>query len=243
MKVTMKHVLRIIENRENVTQFARGAVAQWGATIGQECVTFSAMRDADGAYWARLVAIKAILSPGARLNANIQAAHNVHASMMAGYQPRTFDDVAALFKGSGYGTAAYGNNVRALLASWNTIRALTPEAMTWKGLTALRETGNIFGFAEKVRSWALALFDCESPVVTLDRWMLRGLLALAGEDVGKVELAINSAPYEALAAFMLEIAEEIGAAPLIMQWSMWNQFRGGEHATHAALSDDHNIAA
>jgi len=238
--ITLKNVLRIVENRAIVAELFRDAVAIHADAINAETSTFDTVRANDSEYWARLTMIKAILSPGCNLDKNISAAHVIHAAMMAGLQAPTFDDIKELLATVAYGTAAYGNNVRALIGSWQTIRNANESIMTWDGLQALSEAKVLFGQGDKARSWNLALYDASSAVITLDRHMLRGIATACGITVAAGDLSIGKPAYAMLVTLILDIlAVELNGAysPLCAQWSLWNEIRHpGVHASHIALA-------
>ena len=248
--ISMKQSIGIVAARSAIRDFAENALAIHADSIQSELSDFDTARDADANSWAKLTIIKAILSPGANLDKNISLAKVLHARMLAGWKPSTemfidannkarcvgYDDIDPIRASVKYG-ARNGDNITHLCLAWQTISGITAESMTWEGLTALYDANLLPGMGSKVRSWALALYDANNPVCTLDVHMLRGMLRLAGLEHGADSYGAKGAAYDVLATMMVSIAEELGVAPLLMQWAMWNEFRhAGEHASHAGLS-------
>jgi hypothetical protein len=234
--ISNKQAVGIIGARAAIAEFARNAVEIHADSVRSEVSGFDTLRDADANSWAKLTIIKAILSPGANLDKNITLAKVLHAKMLAGWVPLCYDDVEPIRADCKYG-ARSGANITHLVAAWQTIRTIDADSMNYEALTALNEANLLPGMGSKVRSWAIALYDADSEVCTLDVHMLRGMLRLAGMPHDADSYGAKGAAYEILAAMMVSIAEELGVPPLVMQWAMWNEFRhAGTHASHAALS-------
>ena len=234
--VTANDLAAIFAAKQEIRQATVLASNEYYHAIRAEHRAFEAAREADPDAWARLATIKAIMSSGAPLDPNIDVAKVLYEALISGWNPTHFEDVKALIAGRSYGTAAYGNNVRAIIASWEGLKTLRAEDMTWDGLTALVNAGVLFGLGMKTRSWALALYDSYSPVITLDRHMLRGFLRIAGVEVGPGDITISAARYAVLSEWLVaNIADLMGGDIGLLQWALWNVFRGEGHSSHIAL--------
>ena len=221
----------IIDARPAIMHAISHAMSLHGDAIMREIALFDNARRSNPARWAKLCMVKALMSPGAKLPANIAASHVLYSHVVT-CSLNSFEQVKDLLTGTSYGCIAYGHNVKALLDKQSAIAATTPYDMTWNGIAQVFK-----GF--KTRSWALALYNAYNEVFTLDRHMLRGLLALANIVPTEEEVSICKSRYLTLAGFMLDLCEEMYPMypPLCIQWALWNEFRHpGKHASHADLA-------
>lgn len=229
--ITASDVTAIVAARTAIVDYVKHAMDLHADAIMREIHLFDSCRKQNPARWAKLCMIKSTMSPGVKLEYNIQVSHMLYTPVVT-QSLRTFDDVKAILSQTSYGCACYGKNVKALLAKQSAIASLDPADMTWEGIAHLFK-------GLKTRSWALALYNANNRVFTLDRHELRGLLRLAGIDVPQEEVSICDGRYKTLASFMLEICDEFypNFPPLCIQWAVWNEVRhSGKHASHAELA-------
>lgn len=227
----------ILSHRKEIAEFTIYAVSLHHEAIMREIRLFDTCRRRDPSRWAKLCCVKSILSPGADLDRNIEAAHLLYTPIVTCKfgNPNNYDDfgvVKNLLRQVKYGGQCYSVNVKNIMRYQSTIAATTPADMTWNGLARI-----FSGF--KTRSWALALYNANNAVFTLDRHELRGLLALAGIRVESDIAAPCASRYRILRDFMLDLANELfpNLPPLCIQWALWNEFRHpGVHASHAELA-------
>ena len=223
--------IQIIASLPAIRHAILHAMSLHGDAIMREIALFDNARRATPTRWAKLCMVKAIMSPGAKLSANIAASHVLYSHVVT-CSLNSFDQVRDLLTGTSYGCITYGHNVNTLLDKQSAIAAITPYDMTWDGISHVFK-----GF--KTRSWALALYNAYNDVFTLDRHMLRGLLALASIFPTQEDVSICKSRYLTLARFMLDLSEEMYPMypPLCIQWALWNEFRHpGMHASHADLA-------
>lgn len=233
--ITKNDVNTIARYRDEIAGAMRNAVNLHRDAIMREIAAFDAQRNENATRWAQLTIIKSMLSPGAKLDANIALAKMLTDTMRNGDILRTYDDAETYRAACKYGGRSVGKNIVNSLIAWNIVRNVTPDAMTWNTLATWNNGAALTGHAIKTRSWTLALYDARNRVYTLDVHMVRGLCKLAGIERDN----ITDAAYTMLAAFMLELHDEIcpELPPLVSQWALWNEFRhAGKHASHIALA-------
>jgi hypothetical protein len=155
--------------------------------------------------------------------------------MQDGFVPQTYEDVAQFTEGLSYGAQCAGQNIRKMLESWTYIQnELQPSEMNFARLTVLQSEKKT-RFGQKTKSWALALWDANNKVCTIDRWMARLFFTIIGCDGGS-EPGVSSAAYPIIASTFVSVAEELGVKPLVAQWAAWNEIRHpGQHASHIGL--------
>jgi hypothetical protein len=206
------------------------SVAVHGESVMHEITQIIAHRERDRVSYAQLCAIKSIMSVGARLEYNIDAALKIHYAMRQGFRPRDRFDLKPFL--AHYGTLSYAANCKNLIASWDEILELDGSVPTW-------DERPMYGQGDKVRAWNIALFDPYADVFTLDRHMLRGIF-------GNDKTPKHSEYKEVMQALIALHRRIFGdnAPPLMSQWSMWNEYRHkGIHASHLAiLGNSANIA-
>lgn len=233
--ITKNDVETIARYRTEIADAMRYAVAMHADSIMREIAAFDAQRETNPVRWAQLTSIKSILSPGAKLPANIALARMLTDTMRNGDILRTYDDAETYRSACKYGGRSVGKNIVNALIAWNVLRDVTPDAMTWDTLATWNNGAALTGHALKTRSWTLALYDARNRVYTLDVHMVRGLCKIAGIERDN----ITDAAYTMLAELMLDIHDETCPEypPLVSQWAMWNEFRhAGKHAEHIALA-------
>ena len=226
--ITVADAAAIEARREALAHTLAEALAATGDAVQAEIAAFAEARARDPQRWAQLVTIKAILSPGTRLDRNIALARALTDALRAGAEMTRYEDVEPLRRAPNYTSRSVGVNINAALGAWPRIAEATPEA-----IMALVADGALPNMGRKVASWARALYDATSPVVALDQHMCRGLAALADLERD----GITRAAYTALEPSLLtSLAASAASCPLHGQWALWNAFRHpGEHASHLAL--------
>jgi hypothetical protein len=76
---------------------------------------------------------------------------------------------------------------------------------------------------------ATALYDATARVITLDTWMLNGMLGTAntGGSMNAVGYIAADGAYNIIRDVLLEFADRLDVVPFHLQWSLWNHYRGG----------------
>ena len=76
---------------------------------------------------------------------------------------------------------------------------------------------------------AVALYDPTARVMTLDTWMINGMLGTANTGGAMNEIGYIASPpaYRILRDLLLDIADSLDVLPFHLQWSLWNHWRGG----------------
>lgn len=223
------YAMSLIDNVDVMVNTIEHALSLHAENVKREVDTIAAFKAQSSDYYATFCAVKAILSAGMKLDANISAAHAIASAMMLDDTAMSWDDVDCIIRRAApsCGSVSYGASVRAIAEQWNMLASLTAHDMTWNTLR------NVKGLAHKTTSWALALWNANNNVFTLDRWMLRGISGV--NDI----TTINDTEYDLLANIMLDIVNEYFPtyAPLVVQWSLWNEYRhAGQHASHIAIA-------
>lgn len=233
--ITIKDMAVIESYRDVIAAAMRRAVSLHRDSVMLEVEAFDTARTADAERWAQLTIIKSILSPGAKLDANIALARMLTDALRDGNALHTYDDAETYRAACKYGGRSVGTNIVNALTAWSHVRTNATAAMSWEALATLNNGRALRGHALKTRSWTLALYNAENRVYTLDVHMIRGLARLCNIDRDNV----TDAAYNQLASFMLSIHDDVCSElpPLVSQWSLWNEFRhAGMHASHIALA-------
>lgn len=219
-----------------LTTFAQNALALHADTIMQELSAFNDRRDANAVDWMHLVIVKSILSPGAKLPANIALAKLLVAALQRGETLTSYDDAETYRAACKYGGRSVGKNIIGALLSWPHIAHMSVDDMNVDTLYRMRGARQV-ALSHKTIRWALALFDATNRVFTLDVHMCRGIARIAGVDKNVDGVTDNA--YAVLESYMLRVADACGYGhmPLVVQWAMWNEIRhAGKHAPHIALA-------
>ena len=146
----------------------------------------------------------------------------------------TVDDIYRLITDEGAKAwVTAGGAARGLFRSLETIRNIEPEDMTKDNLLALKKQGKLGNVGEKTASMAIALFNGDADVFTLDVHMLRLLQSFVGGTTA-TNMGINKVPYRMLEATLVEWAHQHGYRPFVLQWAMW-QIRYGYFESHAGI--------
>jgi hypothetical protein len=118
---------------------------------------------------------------------------------------------------------------RTIHAALPFIQGLTPDQMTRENLLALR------GMAGKTSAMALALWDEDSDVFTLDIWMFRLTRTIVGDDVAVKFSAGSLNAYTILESFWVAWAKTLDVSIFEVQWTLWNCAGFGEHVSHLPI--------
>lgn len=220
--ITIKHVAILgSEHRDTLKSLIRDAIALWGDIVNQECHAIAAHAANNRPLWARFVVMKGILSNGALLGSNIVLARMLRDAIESGRVIRTHKDCEDIREASRYGARSVNTNIDNALFAYNDMRE--------RGAVSIDTRYR--GMGPKIMSWAAVLDDYTTRTYTLDAHMVGNIATILDLDT-KV---IANAAYPKLAALMLELHDEVCPqyAPLVSQWSLWNEFRhAGKHASH-----------
>lgn len=169
----------------------------------------------------------AILSPQADFERNIRA---VPVLIDALHNHANADVILSRLRAVGY-TMTNTAKVAQYLASRALILDAAPSDVNYRNVLAHK------GFGQKTASMAVALYDQHAPVITLDTWMLSGLLGVAatGKRKNANTYTAKGPAYDDIAAMMLEIAAELNVSPFLLQWSLWTFYRGTDTDNHLPI--------
>ena len=232
--ITDYDVEMIVDSGATIVAELRKAVRTYGPEIKQELRAIDEARAFDPDYHAQRCFLIAITSPQTAFDKNVRAAKRIHEHLFEVFN--TSDDVQDVLEGwgdDGYmGSTSQG---RYILQSLQYVRALTGKECNWDSLWYARKAQRSIGVASKTIAFASALYNARARVFTLDRWMLRGLLAHTGIEVTQgEEITISPARYKTLQAFCLDChdAANVGKRPFVSQWALWNLYRGDTFQSH-----------
>jgi hypothetical protein len=206
---------RIMQRRDTIRQDAVTALATYGAQVNAE---LDAIATLPHDVRATRAASFAILSPQADFDDNVRAVPVLLDCLRNHATPLRIVDA---LRDVGY-KMTYEQKASQYIASRDLILDARPQDVTLTHVTSH------LGFAEKTGSMFCALYNQWSPVITLDTWMLSGLLGVANTG-GKKNANTYTASgqgYHDIAGMLLDMAEELNVSPFLLQWSLWCHYRG-----------------
>lgn len=174
---------------------------------------------------SRRAATFAILSPQCAFEANVRAVRTLTYGLRDG-----FTDTAILYalRDDGH----YMNNLRKVAQYRKSSHVMFGDLSDYTYATLTR----CAGYGPKTASMALALHNERARVMTLDTWMIAGML---GENTATSRNAITytltNAAYRRAADMLLSIADTLNVTPFHLQWSLWCYYRGNKFQSHLAI--------
>lgn len=214
----------ILDNREAITRDAIAAIAMHGDDVRAQLNAIGGLSHHVRASHALAFAI---LSPQADFNRNINA---VPVLIDALQNHANNDVILYRLRECGY-TMTNAGKVSQYLASRDLILDAAPSDMTYANVRSFK------GYGQKTASMAVALYDQHAPVITLDTWMLSGLLGVAATGKRKnVNTYTAKGPaYEDIAEMLIDIAAELEVTPFLLQWALWTYYRGTATDNHLPI--------
>lgn len=203
----------ILARRETILDDAHEAIAN-GDAVAAEIATIVTL---DDHLRSTRAAAFAILSPQADFAPNVRAARVLPTLIAEDFPTET---IVSALHGLGYcmtnasKVAQYRKSAHLLTQGLPLTFDMVRESM---------------GFGHKTASMAVALYDATARVMTLDTWMLNGLLGTAntGGHMNVVGYIAADAAYNQIRDLLLDVADTLDVAPFHLQWSLWNHYRGG----------------
>ena len=202
------------------------ALAEYGEAVDAELDRMQALRDEFPQQYAQACIAFAIMSPQCQFDVNVRGTRRFMDGLYRSIE--SVDDMYQLITNNGSDSwFTAGMSARSLYASLDAIRNI--DELTLDGIDTLRKIGAIRGLGSKTRAMALALYDRDYPVFTLDVHMLRGMVA--DVDTG---ITITDKRYAQLADMAISVAREYGNVFLV-QWCLWNHYRNGAMQSHLGI--------
>lgn len=205
----------IMARRDIIKADAIAALAEYGERVNNELDIIAAL---DHDTRARRAASFAILSPQADFGDNVRAVPILIRSLRNLRTPIAIvDDLREV----GY-KMTYEKKAAQYIKSRALILDARPQDIT------LENVMTYCGFAEKTSSMFCALYNQWSRVITLDTWMLNGLLGTAatGKKKNPNTFTAEKQAYHDIAGMLLGIADELNVSPFLLQWTLWCYYRG-----------------
>lgn len=217
-------VSRFVARLDDMSSDMLEAIAQFGLTVSREIDAFSTVNDHTRAARALVFAI---LSPQADFTQNVRAIDPVLTYLYNG--GRNWQDVQDILKRVGYAMRSR-QKCEFVADAGDFIVSACRATMTRENVLKLR------GYGMKASAMAMALYDATAPCMTLDTWMLNGLLGVRTTSVRNDTTYSAADPcYRAIEDMLLQLCQTHNVTPFVAQWSMWNLYRGGKHESHTAI--------
>jgi hypothetical protein len=200
--------------------------------IAAEVAVMDALREQDAILHAQTSLVFAIISPQCWFGHNVAATRRIMDRLYDNFE--TVDDVYRILTNDGaMSWVTAGGAARGIFTSLDTIRNIEPEDMTKDNLLALKKQGKLRNVGEKTAAMAVALFNGDADVFTLDVHMLRMLQSFVG-GITATSMTVNKVPYRMLEATLVEWARQNGYRPFVLQWAMW-QIQHGYFESHLGI--------
>lgn len=215
--------VRTIENyRDAIASAMVAATNNHAAAILQE---LDAMSHVDSVSRARHALVFSIVSPRCPFSKNVAVTPVIVRMMIDGVR----DASAFTSTLSAFGIGLQNAKGLSLAQVAEQIATMDAATIDRTMLLAMR------GVSLKVSAMTLALFDAASDVYTLDVHMIRGIARLAG--FAELPNTITDSAYIRLERFMIDLSRELfpQLPVFVTQWAMWNDFKSGQHESHAAI--------
>ena len=234
--ITLAEVDRILSHVNDSTDSLIAEIMSTSQNVMHEITIFNDARMGDNVLHAQQCLIFAICSPQCKFDKNVRAANRMVVSLA-----KDFDSIDSVYQTlTANGTDSWvtaGMSARAIFASLNFLRNVTDDDMSKSVLRAMRKVGQVKGLGEKTMAMALALYDANNPVFTLDVHMLRGLQSLSHGIIAG-SMTINDNAYRALEDGMVAWHNvNMANYPIFLsQWALWNSFGfDGKHVSHLGI--------
>ena len=207
---------KIMSRRNAILADSVTALATYGETVNAELDAISALPHDIRASRA---AAFAILSPQADFSDNVRAVPVLIDALRNLATPTRIVD---MLRSVGY-KMTYAKKAQQYIDSRSLILDARPQDITFENVLTYQ------GFGQKTTSMFCALYNQWLPVITLDTWMLSGLLGVANTGGKKNANAYTAdgQAYTDIADLLLGIADELHVSPFLLQWSLWAFYRGG----------------
>jgi hypothetical protein len=224
LSLTSSAIASFVARSDAITQELLESVALFGDVVSREVDAFATVDDHTRAARALVFAI---LSPQAKFDQNVRAIDPVLAYLYAG--GREWKDVQDILKRVGYAMRSR-QKCEFVVGAADFIVSACRATMTRENILKLR------GYGMKASAMAMALYDATAPVMTLDTWMLNGLMGVrTTADKNETTLSAADACYRAVEQMLLAACETHNVKPFVAQWAMWNLYRGGKHESHVRI--------
>lgn len=216
----------------------RDTVERYGDEILAEMELMSELRSADAQSYAQRCLLFAICSPQCDFDVNVRVANRAFDGL---YNEFTcVEDVYQCITDGGRDNwFLSGGAARAIWHNLEWLRNVSDSDMDKASILALRKAGTLKGLGPKTTAMALALYDPESEVYTLDVHMLRGILrAIGWQHRLATAQEITDAAYPVLEQALIQLHREVfgGVLPIfVSQWALWSEWRTGSHIEHLPI--------
>ncbi len=224
----------VVNHGETLYHNINDGIRQYLPMVNAELLTIVGNREADSIRHAQQCLVFAILSPGCRIACNSLLARRFFDAIDAGVRFESCDDLYQEIA-TGVGGRGIGRNIRSLFMSLETLLNISPDDMTKPVILALRKARRLMGIGEKTAAMAVALFNAQADVFTLDvhmlRWITSTLFDLTAEGH-----TIDDAAYRMLEPWFVNWCRTYYPAesPFAIQWAIWD-VRQGKHETHTPI--------